>query len=67
MIDSSRESMLDYWTCDEFEHEIFEFVDIEFIDIMFRCKSLKSRAEDRDSSLGKRYMRCVRYALEVDH
>ena len=59
--------MLSYWICDEFECEISEFVDIEFIDIMFRCKSLKSHAEDRDSSLSKRCMRYVHYALEVDH
>ena len=67
IINSSRELMLSCWIYDEFEYEIFEFIDIEFIDVIFRCKSLESRVEDRDSSSSKRCAYCVRYALKADH
>src|SRR5438876_11204312 len=66
MIDSSRESMLGCWTCGGFEREIFGFVDIESIDVMFRRKSLESHAKDRGSSSSKRCARCVRCVLEAD-
>ena len=67
MIDLLKELILDYWICNEFKYEIFKFIDIEFIDIMFRRKSLESHAEDRDSSLNKKCARCVHCALETDH
>ena len=69
MINSSRELILNYWIYNEFECEIFEFIDIEsidiiFIDIVFRYKSLKFCVGDRDLSLSKRY---VYYIFEIDY
>ena len=67
MISSLRKLMLSYWICDEFEYEIFEFIDIKFIDIIFWRKSLESRVEDWDSSSSKKCARYMHYALEIDH
>ena len=67
IINSLRELMLNYWIYDEFEYKIFKFIDIEFINLIFQCKLLKSHIEDRDSLLSKKYIYYIHYILEVDY
>ena len=59
--------MLNYLIYDKFEYKIFKFIDIEFINIIFRYKSLKSHIKDQDSLLNKKYIYYIYYILEIDY